>query len=54
MFEHVSIMEWIVIGLGLLLFISEALPFNAKIKANGIFQAVVNGAKAIKDFLAKK
>ncbi len=34
--------------------ISEALSMIPAIKANGIFQAVYNGLKSLKDFLSPK
>lgn len=37
-----------------LLAVSEALSLNSKIKANGIFQAVVNVIKMVKGFLTDK
>jgi hypothetical protein len=37
-----------------LLALSEALSLNEKVKANGIFQAVVNTLKMVKDFLTSK
>lgn len=37
-----------------LLAISEGLSLNPKIKANGIFQAIVNILGSIKEFLTKK
>lgn len=46
-----------VIALGIvsaLLAISEALSMIPSVKANGIFQAIFNTLKSIKDFLTKK
>ena len=37
-----------------LLAISEALSLIPSVKANGIFQVIVNGLKAVNDFLAHK
>ncbi len=37
-----------------LLAISEALSLSPGIKANGIFQAVVNTLTSVKEFLTKK
>jgi hypothetical protein len=37
-----------------LLAVSEALSLNPKIQANGIFQAIVNTLKTVKDFLTRK
>lgn len=54
MFEAMGWMEWAFVVVSLLLFVSEVLPFSESIKANGIFQGVLNGLKALKDFLAKK
>lgn len=54
MFESLSLGDWLTLILGLLLFISEALPFSEKIKSNGIFQAIVSVAKAVWEALKKK
>lgn len=54
MFEQMDTMQWVVVILGLLLLISESLPFSEKIKSNGIFQGFINIMKAVKDFLTKK
>jgi hypothetical protein len=40
--------------LSALLAISEALSLIPQIQANGVFQAVVNGLKMIKDFIGQK
>lgn len=37
-----------------LLALSEALSFIPQVKANGVFQALVNILASIKDFLTKK
>lgn len=37
-----------------LLALSEALSYIPSVKANGIFQAITNILKSIKDFLSKK
>ena len=37
-----------------LLAISEGLSLIPAVKSNGIFQAVYNGIKALKEFLTKK
>ncbi len=37
-----------------LLAMSEALSFIPWIKANGVFQAIANALKSIKEFLSKK
>lgn len=47
-------MEILVAVLGALLAISEALAFIPGVKANGIFQAIFNGLKKIKDMVSKK
>ena len=37
-----------------LLAVSEGLSLIPQLKANGIFQAIVNTLKSVKDFLSKK
>lgn len=39
---------------GALLAISEALSMIPAVKANGVFQAIYNILKSVKDFLTKK
>lgn len=53
MFESLSVMDWAMVVVGLLLVVSEMLPFSAKVKANGIFQGVVNVLKFLKDKVKK-
>ena len=40
--------------LGALLAVSEFLSVFPKVKANGVFQFIVNALKSVKDFLFKK
>jgi hypothetical protein len=47
MFEQMTTIQWVVIGLTALLAVSETLPFTQKIKSNGIFQGLVSLVKMI-------
>lgn len=47
MFEQVSTQEWVSIIVGVLLVVSEALPFSQKIKSNGIVQSLFSLLKFI-------
>jgi hypothetical protein len=53
MFEQIDLWHWLAVALGVLLAVSEALPFSEKIKANSVFQLVMNGAKKVLEFLRK-
>jgi hypothetical protein len=46
--------ELIIVILTALLAISEALAFIPAVKANGVFQLIVNGIKAVKGLFDKK
>ena len=48
--EHLGLTEWVAIISGLLLTVSEILPFTVKVRSNGIFQAII----AILGFTKKK
>ena len=48
--EHLTLAEWVGLISGLLLVVSESLPFTAKVRSNGIFQAIV----ALLTFTKKK
>lgn len=45
--ENLTAVQWVVVVLGCLLAVSEVLPFTAAVKANGIFQAVINVLKML-------
>ena len=47
-------MEIALAVVGALLAVSEGLSLIPQVKANGIFQAIVNTLKTVKDFLTKK
>lgn len=54
MFEQIGTLDWMYIVLVGLLAISEIMPFTEKVKANGIFQGVLNLLKVAVSALKKK
>lgn len=51
--QSLTVIQWVAVGLGIALAISEALPFSDSIKANGIFQGIIAAVKAVIEALKK-
>lgn len=46
--ENLNLVQWIPIILGILLALSELLPFTDKVKSNGLFQGIIAILKSLK------